>query len=444
MEIAVREKAEPFAPVIALLLLLVGAAVFGLYLGWALMAGAILFTLDAKRHGRTWEQVGNMLAQGLKKAWIVVQVLLVIGLLTASWISCGAIPCLVRLGALIIRPHVFLLCTFWLCAVMSFLLGTSFGTANTMGVVMMTLARAGGVSLPMTAGAILCGIYVGDRCSPMSSSLLLLSTLTETELYDNVGMTIRSMLVPFVAASDGYLFCSVLSPLSAASTGLGEQLEAGFNLSPVVLLPTVVVFVLCLMRKPVKLAMAVSVILACLLAVFFQRMPALELAKTLVFGYHLPETEPLSAILHGGGLSSMVTSIVIVTASCAIAGIVEGTDLTAHLGGRTGGGHLKTYQKTLVTGFVTAAIGCNQTIAIVLTHAVRKDAYQTLGNQAFARDMSFAGTLAPVLVPWCIAAYTPTSQLDVHGLGWMPFAFWLWFMLLWQGVYAWRMDRKAG
>ena len=444
MEIAVREKAEPFAPVIALLLLLVGAAVFGLYLGWALMAGVILFTLDAKRHGRTWEQVGNMLAQGLKKAWIVVQVLLVIGLLTASWISCGAIPCLVRLGALIIRPHVFLLCTFWLCAVMSFLLGTSFGTANTMGVVMMTLARAGGVSLPMTAGAILCGIYVGDRCSPMASSLLLLSTLTETELYDNVGMTIRSMLVPFVAASGGYLLCSVLSPLSAASTGLGEQLEAGFNLSPVVLLPTVVVFVLCLMRKPVKLAMAVSVILACLLVVFFQRMPALELAKTLVFGYHLPETEPLSTILHGGGLSSMVTSIVIVTSSCAIAGIVEGTDLTARLGGRTGGGHLKTYQKTLVTGFVTAAIGCNQTIAIVLTHAVRKDAYQTLGNQAFARDMSFAGTLAPVLVPWCIAAYTPTSQLDVHGLGWMPFAFWLWFMLLWQGVYAWRMDRKAG
>ena len=444
MEIAVREKAEPFAPVIALLLLLVGAAVFGLYLGWALMAGAILFTLDAKRHGRTWEQVGNMLAQGLKKAWIVVQVLLVIGLLTASWISCGAIPCLVRLGALVIRPHVFLLCTFWLCAVMSFLLGTSFGTANTMGVVMMTLARAGGVSRPMTAGAILCGIYVGDRCSPMSSSLLLLSTLTETELYDNVGMTIRSMLVPFVAASGGYLLCSVLSPLSAASTGLGEQLEAGFNLSPVVLLPTVVVFVLCLMRKPVKLAMAVSVILACLLAVFFQRMPALELAKTLVFGYHLPETEPLSTILHGGGLSSMVTSIVIVTSSCAIAGIVEGTDLTARLGGRTGGGHLKTYQKTLVTGFVTAAIGCNQTIAIVLTHAVRKDAYQTLGNKAFARDMSFAGTLAPVLVPWCIAAYTPTSQLDVHGLGWMPFAFWLWFMLLWQGVYAWRMDWKAG
>lgn len=437
-----REKAAPFAPVIALLLLLADAAVFGLYLGWALIVGAILFALDAKRQRHTWNQVGHMLAQGLQKAWIVVRVLLIIGLLTASWIACGAIPCLVRLGALLIRPHVFLLCAFWLCAIMSFLLGTSFGTANTMGVVMITLARAGGVSLPMTAGAILCGIYIGDRCSPMSSSLLLLSTLTETELYDNVGMTVKSMLAPFVAASGGYLICSFFSPLSTASTGLAEQLEAGFDLNPVVLLPTAVVFVLCLMRKPVKLAMAVSVMLACLLAVFFQGMPILDLVKTLIFGYHLPETEPLSAILHGGGLSSMLTSIIIVTSSCAIAGIVEGTDLASHLGGHTGGGHLKTYLKTLATGFVTAAIGCNQTIAIVLTHAVRKEAYQTLGNRAFARDMSFAGTLAPVLIPWCIAAYTPTSQLDVHGIGWMPFAFWLWLMLLWQGLCAWRADRK--
>ena len=398
-----REKAAPFAPVIALLLLLVCAAVFGIYLGWALIAGAVLFTLDAKCHGRTWNQVGQMLAQGLKKAWIVVQVLLIIGPLTASWISCGAIRCLVHLGALVIRPHVFLLCTFLLCAIMSFLLGTSFGTANIMGMVMTALARAGGGSIPMTTGAILCGIYVGDRCSPMFSSLLLPSTLTETEPYDNVGMTMRSMLVPFIAASGGYLFCSFLSPLSTVSTGLAEQLESGFDLTPVVLLPTMVVFVLCRMRKPVKLAMAVSTVL----------------------GYHLPETAHLSAVLHGGGLSSMGTSLIIVTSSCAIAGIMEGTDLTAHLCGHTGGGHLNTYLKTLTVDFVTAAIGCNRTIAIVLTHAVRKDNYQTLGNQLFARDMSFAGTLAPVLLPWCIAAYTPTSQLDVHRLGWMPFSFWL-------------------
>ena len=439
-----REKLKPFLPVGALLALLLGAAVWGLYLGWALLIGAGLFALDARRQGHTWKEIREWLVQGLGKAWIVVRVLLIIGLLTASWIACGAIPCLVRLGALIIRPQVFLLCVFWLCAGMSFLLGTSFGTANTMGVVMMTLARAGGVSIPLTTGAILCGIYVGDRCSPMSSSLLLLSTLTETELYDNVGMTVKSMAFPFALASGGYLLCSVRFPLSAASTDLVEQLEAGFTLHPMVLLPTVVVFVLCLLRKPVKVAMAVSVVLACGLALGIQNVPPLELGKTLLLGYHLPETAPLSAILHGGGLSSMVTSILIVTASCAIAGIVEGTNLTAKLGGRSSHSRWKTYLETLVTAFVTAAIGCNQTIAIILTHAVRKEAYQGWGRHAFARDMSFAGTLAPVLIPWCIASYTPTSQLDAPGLGWIPCAFWLWLMLLWQGVQTWRTDRKAG
>lgn len=438
-----KENAGRLLPVAVLLVLLVGAALLEVYLGWALILGAAGFALDAKLRGRTWGQVGKLLGQGLKKAWIVVQVLLIIGLLTASWIACGTIPCLVRLGALLIRPHIFLLCTFWLCAAMSFLLGTSFGTANTIGVVMITLARAGGVSIPMTAGAILCGIYVGDRCSPMSSSLLLLSTVTETELYDNVGMTVKTMAVPFVLASGGYLLCSWISPLSAATTDLAQQLQAGFDLHPVVLLPTAAVFLLCLLRKPVKVAMAVSTVLACLLAVGLQGVSLAELGRTLVFGFHLPQGEPLAGILHGGGLVSMVTSMVIVTASCAIAGIIEGTDLVAVFGTHRGGSRLGIYLKTLVTGFATAAIGCNQTMAIVLTHAICQGDYEALGKDIFARELSFAGTLAPVLIPWCIADYTPLTQLGVTGVGWMPFAFWLWLMLLWQGVCAWRAGRSA-
>ena len=203
--------------VVLLLLLLLAAAMLHVFLGWPLLVGVALFALCAGRLGRTGREIGKMIADGLGKAWIVVQVLIVIGLLTASWIACGAIPYLVRLGTLLIRPHVFLVCCFWLCAAMSFLLGTSFGTANTVGVVLITIARAGGVSIPMTAGAILCGIYFGDRSSPMSSSLLLLSTLSETRLYDNVRMGLASSAIPFALASGGYLLCSYVSPLSAAS-----------------------------------------------------------------------------------------------------------------------------------------------------------------------------------------------------------------------------------
>lgn len=427
------------AAVAALLLSLVAAAVLHVFLGWPLLLGVGLFALCAKWQGKTGREIGQMLLDGLKKAWIVVQVLIIIGLLTASWISCGTIPYLVRLGALLIRPHVFLVCCFWLCAAMSTLLGTSFGTANTVGVVLITIARAGGVSIPMTAGAILCGIYFGDRCSPMSSSLLLLSTLSDTKLYRNVRMGLVSSVVPFALASGGYLLCSYVSPLSSASNQMAEQLAATFQLHPLVLLPTAAVFLLCIARKPVKWAMAVSTALACVLAVTLQGVPLLELGQILVLGFHLPQGHALSAIVHGGGLSSMVKSCVIVTSSCAMAGLVEGLGLTDRLASRgRQRSRLGIYGNTLAAGVVTAAIGCNQTIAIVLTHTLRKEDYQALGKEALARDLSFAGTLAPVLVPWCIAVYTPLEQLGVTGLGWMPYAFWLWLMLAWQGVYCLR------
>lgn len=431
------------AAVALLLLLLVLAAVFHVFLGWPLLLGVGIFALCAKGQGKTRGEIGRMLADGLKKAWIVIQVLIVIGLLTASWIACGTIPYLVRLGALLIRPHVFLVCCFWLCAAMSFLLGTSFGTANTVGMVLITIARAGGVSIPMTAGAILCGIYFGDRSSPMSSSLLLLSTLSETGLYSNMRMGLVTSAVPFVLASGGYLLCSAVNPLTAVSSQITGQLAETFDLHPLVLLPAAVVFLLCVARKPVKWAMAASTALACVLAVAFQGIPLLELARTLVLGFHLPEGTPLHAIIQGGGLASMGKSCVIVASSCAIAGMAEGLRLTDRLaaGGRPLG-RLGTYLKTLAAGVVTAAVGCNQTIAIVLTHTIRKEDYRELGREALARDLSFAGTLAPVLIPWCIAGYTPLEQLGVTGLGWMPYAFWLWLMLIWQGVRCLGKEKK--
>lgn len=84
--------------VVLLLLLLLAAAMLHVFLGWPLLVGVALFALCAGRLGRTGREIGKMIADGLGKAWIVVQVLIVIGLLTASWIACGAIPYLVRLG----------------------------------------------------------------------------------------------------------------------------------------------------------------------------------------------------------------------------------------------------------------------------------------------------------------------------------------------------------
>ena len=76
---------------------------------------------------------------------VVIEVMLIIGLVTAVWRVSGTITVFVYYGMKLIVPPLFLLITFLLSCLLSYALGTSFGTAGTVGVIFMTLARSGGV-----------------------------------------------------------------------------------------------------------------------------------------------------------------------------------------------------------------------------------------------------------------------------------------------------------
>ena len=43
----------------------------------------------------------------------------------------------------------------------------------------------------MLGGAILAGVYVGDRCSPVSTSALLVKQLTHTNLFNTIARMLR-------------------------------------------------------------------------------------------------------------------------------------------------------------------------------------------------------------------------------------------------------------
>lgn len=90
-----------------------------------------------------------------------------------------------------------LLVSFLLCCLISFLTGTSFGSVATMGVICMTMAKSMGISTILEGGAILAGIYFGDRCSPVSTSALLVSELTGTDLFDNLKQMAKSAWISF-------------------------------------------------------------------------------------------------------------------------------------------------------------------------------------------------------------------------------------------------------
>lgn len=130
-----------------------------------------------------------------------------------------------------------LLAAFLLCCLVSSLTGTAFGTAATVGVITMTMANSMGLPPLFTGGAILSGIYFGDRCSPMSTSALLVSELTGTDLFENIKKMTRTGLVPFLLACGVYALAGLGVHAAPAGDGARALLAEGFCLHPAALAP---------------------------------------------------------------------------------------------------------------------------------------------------------------------------------------------------------------
>lgn len=165
----------------------------GLSILWALLLGFILFfACGLRRH--TARDMLLMAWNGVKTVRSVLFIFLLIGVITALWRACGTIPAIVSLAVPFCGPQWMVLASFLLCAAVSFLTGTSFGTAATMGVICAALADSMGVPALYIGGAVLSGAFFGDRWSPMSTSALLVAALTKTKLYDNLPLIWRTGL----------------------------------------------------------------------------------------------------------------------------------------------------------------------------------------------------------------------------------------------------------
>ena len=257
----------------------------GISIVYALLIGLMLFVAYGKRRGFTWRELGGMIASGVKTARSVMTVLLMIGVLTGLWRACGTLPLIICYAVDLLRPETLLLTAFLLNCGISLLIGTSFGTAATMGSICMTVALSMGMDPAMVGGAILAGAYFGDRCSPVSTSALLVSELTKTDIYDNIRRMVRTAAVPFL------LTCGIYGALGLCFSGSGEtaDLRQIFGRTAVLhvsaLLPALLVLALAALRVKVKKAICASIAAALVLCVLLQRLPLWDILRFAVFGY---------------------------------------------------------------------------------------------------------------------------------------------------------------
>lgn len=346
----------------------------GWQLMWAIWAGIAVFAvLGLARHVPVRVMAAGAWRQG-RKMCSVIDIYLLIGAITALWRSAGTIGFFIYHGLQIITPQMFLLVAFLLTSFISYALGTSFGVVGTVGVILMALARSGGVDAAVTAGTIIAGAYFGDRCSPASSSAAL-------------------------AAVDGQVL-----------TTLAETYRLGWWTA----LPAAAIIVLPLCRVSIRRSMAVSVLAALAVTLWGQGGRLWDVLRDTVLGYR-PAGGALQQVLAGGGVASMLTATLMAISAGMYAGLLDSAGVlggvrrhAAALARRAG-----RFPACAAVCALAGMIFCNQSAGPVVADQLLEETYRARGQggEELVLDIENSGIVMAPLIPWNISVSIPLVML---------------------------------
>ncbi len=377
---------------------------------YALTVGYFLFSFYAYIKGHSIKSILKMSSVGILKVKNILITFILIGMITALWRASGTIPSVVYYSSAIITPQWFLPLAFLLNCLVSVLTGTAFGTAATMGSICMTMANTFGINPVLAGGAVLAGSFFGDRCSPVSTSALLVSELTNTDIYSNIKNMLKTAVVPFILSLIIYSLCGFATQFSDGDIGSVRDLfTAQFEINIITVLPAVLILVLAAAKINVKINMLVSIALSALICFFVQHVSVADIIEFAVFGFKSSDPS-CASMLDGGGIFSMLRVAAIVCISSCYSGIFEATNLLdpARKLIDAAKKRFSPYTVTLLTSIIAAVVACNQALAIMLTHQLCEKIEKERSKMAIFLENS-AVVVAP-LIPWSIAGNVPLTS----------------------------------
>ena len=407
-----------------------------------LIVGLLAFGALALRRGFSLRAILGMVGRGMWSSRMVAVIMLLIGCLTSLWRQSGTIAYFTYYGVRLIPPQAFILAAFLLSALMSYALGTSFGVAATIGVILMTIARASGVSTVIAGGAILSGVYFGDRGSPAASSASLVANETGTDASQNFRRMMPSALLPLGLCVLIYAALSLWNRPGAVDSTLLARFQGEFALSLWCLLPTVLLLALAFAGMKIRNVMAIDIVVSLVLTLLLQKTSLADALRMMLLGY-VPADPELAAILSGGGVKSMLEIVGILLLSSGCSGIFEGTKMLSGVEGalRRLCGRIGRFPAMVLTSIAMACVFCNQTIGIIMCRQCMGGNYPDTeqGRIELMLDIENSVVTLSGLVPWCIACSVPMGMLgiDVRSL---PFACFLYLIPL---CWHFQLRRKA-
>ncbi len=414
----------------------------------ALLIATGVAGLIGLKNGMRWEAIEDAMVHGVSMSTKAMFILLTVGALIGTWILAGIVPTLIDYGLSILSPSIFYAASCVICAIVGLAIGSSWTVAGTIGLALIAIAGAMGLSVEITAGAVISGAYFGDKMSPLSDTTNLAPAVAGADLFDHIRAMAWTTGPSFVIALILFSVLGLNAEPSAAEGDLGEvstTIAAHFQIGWYLLIPVAVVFALAIRKVPALPTIAIGALLGAVFALLFQpeqtaalgaaddRGRAMALLagawKALFDGYQSTTgVERVDSLLSRGGMSSMLNTIWLVLCAMAFGAVMDRVGLLQRLvqsalrAAHSATGVILT---TLGTAIGINVVAADQYMAIVLPGRLYRAEFERRGLEPvnLSRALEDAGTLTSPLVPWNSCGAYMAATLGVATAAYLPFCF---------------------
>ncbi len=407
----------------------------------------------------SYKQMLAEVAENVKSTTGAILILLMVGALAGTWLVSGIIPAMIYYGLQILNPTIFLAACVIICAIISIATGSSWTTSATVGIALIGIGEALGVSLGMTAGAVLSGAYFGDKMSPLSDTTNLAPAMAGGELFDHI----RYMTITTIPTISVTLLVFIIIGLNLETTGVADtanilsSIDATFNINGWLFIVPIVVILLIIKKAPPLLALLIGTLLGGAFALFFQPeiVAGITGAKELTFenGYKgilnaitiktsiATDNPTLNELFSAKGMAGMLSTIWLIVCAMVFGGIMDGIGALSRITNALLGMARTTFglfASTVGSCLALNVTASDQYLAIVVPGKMFAKAYEDRGlaPENLSRTLEDSGTVTSVLIPWNTCGAYHSGVLGVSVADYFVFAIFNWLSPITTLIFA--------
>ena len=412
----------------------------------ALLFAATTASMVGIKYGSSWKKILNGASKSISSTTPSLIILLLIGSLAGTWLLSGIIPAMIYYGLQILNPKIFLFATAIITAIVSLATGSSWSTIATIGIALLGIGQALGLSVGLTGGAIISGAYFGDKMSPLSDTTNLAPAMTGTDLFTHIRYMMYTTVPSFTITLIIFLIIGFSYTITEVQdiNVLLSAISDSYNISGWLFLVPILVIVLIIKKTPAIPALLAGTILGGIFAVIFQPEVVMSItnAETLNFSSAYmavinamtsdisitTDNEMINNLLSTSGMAGMLNTIWLIICAMVFSGAMEAAGLLRRVAepiiqyAESTGSLIATTVGTCVFFNISAS---DQYLSIVVPGRMFADTYREKGlaPENLSRTLEDSGTVTSVLVPWNTCGATQSAVLGVATFAYLPFCF---------------------